>query len=104
MGGQVQDGFALRTCQAGGDVDDLSPQGGAPGGGVGAAGQDPGGTQQVVGDRRAQDPGTVGAEMPRGHVGQWSVDEVGEHGFDDGVLAVGDVGLGGGRSVLVKNG
>jgi hypothetical protein len=28
-------------------------------------------------------------------VGQGSVDQVGEDGFDDGVLAVGDVGLGG---------
>ena len=26
-------------------------------------------------------------------MGQGSVDQVGEHGFDDGVLAVGDVGL-----------
>lgn len=30
-------------------------------------------------------------------MGQGSVDEVGEHGFDDGVAAVGDVGLGGGQ-------
>jgi hypothetical protein len=58
-----------------------------------AAGEDAGGAQQVVGDRGAQHPGRVGAEAPRRDVGQWSVDEIGEHGFDDCVLAVGDVGL-----------
>ncbi len=64
---------------------------------MGAAGQDAGGAQQVVGDGCAEDPGTVGAETPRRQVRQGSVDEVCEHGFDNGVLAVGDVGLGGGR-------
>ena len=57
------------------------------------AGEHSGGMQQVVGDRRAQDPGGVGAEASRGQMGQESVDEVGEYGFDDGVVAVGDVGL-----------
>ena len=57
------------------------------------AGEDAGGAQQVVGDRRAQDPGGVGAEPARRHVRQGPVDQVGEHGFDDRVLAVGDVGL-----------
>ena len=49
------------------------------------------------GRSRAQDPGGVGAEAARGHVGQWPVDQIGEHGFDDRVLAVGDVGLGDGQ-------
>ena len=77
----------------------------AAGSGVAVAGQDAGGAQQVVGDRRAQHPGGVGAEASRGDVGQGSVDQIGEDGFDDGVVAVGDVGVGStGRSVLVKNG
>jgi hypothetical protein len=33
-------------------------------------------------------------------MGQWSVDQVGEHGLDDRVPAVGDVG-GGGRLIAV---
>ena len=41
-------------------------------------------------------PGRVGAEAARGHVRQRAVDQVGEDGFDDGVAAVGDVGLGDG--------
>ena len=69
-------------------------QGGAAGDGVAAAGEDAGGAQQVVGDRRAQHPGRVGAEAAGGHVRQGAVDQVGEDGFDDGVAAVGDVGVG----------
>jgi hypothetical protein len=38
------------------------------------------------------------------HVGQRSVDEVGEGGFDDGVAAVGDIGIGERSSELVKKG
>ena len=90
----MQDRSALRAGQAGRDVDDLAAQRRSACSGVLVAGEDAGGAQQVVGDRRAQDPGGVGAEAARGHVGQRSVDQVGEHGFDDGVLAVGDVGLG----------
>ena len=93
----MQDRASLWAGQSGGDVDDASAQGRAAGNAVGAAGEGSGGAQQVVGDGCAQDPGGVGAEMPGGYVGQGAVDEVGEDGFDDGVLAVGDVGIGGGQ-------
>ena len=53
-----------------------------------------GGAQQVVGDGGTQHPGRVGAEVPRRHVRQRAVYQVGEGGFDDGVAAVGDVGVG----------
>ena len=101
----MQDRSALRAGQSGGDVDDPAAQRRPRARRVLVAGEDAGGAQQVVGDRRAQDPGGVGAEAARGQVGQRSVDQVGEHGFDDRVSAVGDVGLRRpGRSVLVKNG
>ena len=58
------------------------------------AGEGAGGAQQVVGDGRADGPGAVGGEAAGGLVGQWAVDQVGEHGLDDRVPAVGDVGLG----------
>lgn len=48
--------------------------------------------QQVVGDGGADDPGAVGAELSWRDVGQGAADEVSEHGLDDGVFAVGDVG------------
>jgi hypothetical protein len=60
-------------------------------------GEHAGSAQQVVGDRRAQDPGGVRPEAARGDVCQRSIDQVGEHGLDDRVLAVGDVGLIGGQ-------
>ena len=87
----------MGSGQSGRDVDDLAAQCRSSGEGMGAAGQDAGGAQQVVGDGGAEDPGGGGAETPRRQVRQGAVDEVGEHGFDDGVLAVGDVGLGGGQ-------
>jgi hypothetical protein len=59
-----------------------------------------GGMEQVVRDRGAQCPGGVGAEVPGGQVRQGPVDQVGEHGFDDRVTAVDDVGLRG-RQVCV---
>lgn len=77
--------------QSGRDGDEASAQGGAASHRVCTAGQDAGGAQQVVGDGRAQYPGRVRPETSRGHVGQGSVDEVGEHGFDDRVAAVSDV-------------
>ena len=52
-----------------------------------------GGPQQVVGDHRAQRPGVVGRESAGGQVRQGPVDQVGEHGFDDCVLTVGQVSL-----------
>jgi hypothetical protein len=58
-----------------------------------ASGQGAGRLQQVVRDRRAQHPGGVGAKAPGGQVGQRAVDEVGEHGLDDRVAAVDDVGV-----------
>jgi len=77
----VQNRSAFPPRQSGGDVDDVAPLGGPAGYRV-----------QVVGDRGPQDPGRVGAETPGGHVGQGTVDEVGEYGFDDGATAVDDVG------------
>jgi hypothetical protein len=47
---------------AGGDVDQVSPDGGAAGLGVGEAGQGTGGAQQVVADRGQGEPGRVGGE------------------------------------------
>ena len=46
----------------------------------------------------------VRAETARGQVRQGSVDQVGEHGFDDRVAAVGEVGGHDGSVLLVKNG
>src|SRR6478609_6435220 len=48
VGGQVQGGFAGRGGEAGWDVDQVPAQGGAAGGSVVAAGDGPGGAQQVV--------------------------------------------------------
>ena len=93
MRGQVQDRSALRAGQSGGDIDDAAPQRRSACAGVLVAGEHAGGAQQVVGDRGAQDPGGVGAEASRRQMRQRSVDQVGEHGLDDRVLAVGDVGL-----------
>src|SRR6478735_3831042 len=46
-------------------------------------------------DGRADRPRRVGSEASRRNVGQGSVDEIGEGGFDDRVAAVGDIGVGG---------
>src|SRR6476469_136939 len=62
VGGQVQDGSALGPDESSGDVDDPAAQRGYAGAGVVGTGQDAGSPQQVVGDRRAQHPGGVGAE------------------------------------------
>jgi hypothetical protein len=92
VGGQVQHGFSLRSGQAGRDGDEFASQGGTAGFGEVSAGQSAGGAQQVVGDRGAQHPSGVRAETPGRNVGQRPVDQVGEHGLDDRVTAVGDVG------------
>jgi hypothetical protein len=89
----VQDRAALRSGQSGGNVDDLAAQRRSACSGVLVAGEDTGRAQQVVGDRGAQNPGRVRAESARGQMCQRPVDQVGEHGLDDRVLAVGDVGL-----------
>ena len=94
----------LRAGQSCRDVDDAAAQCRYACSAVLVSGQHASGAQQVVSDGRAQDPGGVGAEAARREVGQRSVDQIGEHGFDDRVLAVGDVGLAIGRSVLVSNG
>ena len=94
----------LRAGQSSRDVDDACGAASIRGPGVAVSGEHAGGAQQVVGDRRAQHPGGVRAEPPRRDVRQRSVDQVGEHGFDDRVLAVGDVSARRRRSVLVKNG
>ncbi len=46
---------------------------------------------------RPTGPGAVGCEMPGRNAYQGAVDEVGEDGFDDGVAAMRDVGVGDGR-------
>ena len=72
--------------------DDVAAQGRSAGDSVNGAGQGAGGAEQVVGERGADRPGTVRWESAGWHVCEGSVDQVGEHGFDDGVSAVGDVG------------
>ena len=52
-------------------------------------------SKQIVGDRRAQHPRGVRPELPRRHVCKWSVNEIGEHGFNDRVPTVGDICVGG---------
>lgn len=86
------------------DIDQVTAQGRPARGAVTGPGQGRGGAQQIVGDRGADGPGTVGAEAPGGNVGQGAVDEVGEGGFDDGVAAVGDVGVGGRLGGVGENG
>ena len=93
---QVQHGSALRLRDPGRDVDDGAAQGRAPGNSLGGAGHRAGSTEHVVGDRRAYCPGAVRGEPARRQVRQGSVDQVGEHGLDDRVPAVGDVGGRGG--------
>lgn len=78
----MQDWCALGSGEAGGDVDQASAQRGPAGGAVTGTGQGRGGAQQVVGDRGADGPGTVGAESSGRDVGQGSVDEVGEGGLE----------------------
>jgi hypothetical protein len=95
--GQVQHGLAGRGGEAGRHVDEVAAQGGAAGDGVIPAGEGCGGTQQVVSDHRAGQPGAVGGEQPRRDMSQRPVDQVSEGGLDYGVFSVGDVGLGGGQ-------
>ena len=104
MGGKVQKSSALRAGQPGRDVDDAAPMGRAACSSVTVPGQHTGSPHQVVGHRRAQHPGGVRPEPARAKVGQWPVDEVGEHGLDDRVLAMGDVGFGGGQIGVGENG
>ena len=61
--GQVQDQVAAAVAGgAGGDVDQVTPDGGAAGPGVEAGGQAPGGADQVAGDGGQREPGGVGGE------------------------------------------
>jgi len=83
----------LRAGQPGRDVDDPAAQRRSARPGMAFTGEHASGAQQVVGDRSAQHPGGVRAEAALGDVRQRSVDQVGEHRFDDRVLAVGDVSL-----------
>ena len=90
MAEQVQDGSSLRAGQAGGDVDDLAAQGGPT-----AACAPP---QHSPVSKHASRlcaiaaqsiQAELGAEAAGGHVRQRPVDQVGEHGFDDGVAGGG---------------
>jgi len=98
--GQMQHGSALRPGDPGGDRDEVSAHARAAGDGVAVADQGPGGAEQVVHDRRADAPGGVGVEPAGRLMGQRSVDQVGEDGLDDRMLAVGDVGLRGRLGVV----
>jgi hypothetical protein len=60
------------------DGHDVTAQGLAAGDGLPVAAQGAGGAQQIVRDRGADGPRTVGGEAPRGHVGDRAVDEVGD--------------------------
>jgi hypothetical protein len=95
MCGQMQNGSALRPGQSGGHGDEVAAQRRTAGGRVAVSGEGAGGAEQVVRDRRADRPRGVGRELARRQMGQRSVDDVGQDGLDDRVLAVGDVGLGG---------
>ena len=57
------------------------------------SGEHAGSAQQVVGIAAHSTQAELGPEPPDGYVRQRSVDQIGEHRFDDRVLAVGDVGL-----------
>ncbi len=80
----MQDGLSGWAGQSGRHGDDLSAQRGAAGEGVALAGQGSGGVEQLVGDRGGEHPGGVRVEASGGQVRQRSVDQIGEHGFDDG--------------------
>src|SRR5664280_931646 len=90
----MQRSFALGSGDPTRDVDQVTTQGGPAGHRVGLPGQSPGGAEQVVGDRRQHRPRTICWEQPGRQVSQRSVDEVGEHRFDDRMLAVGDIRVG----------
>ena len=92
--GQVQGDVAAAVAgDAGGDVDEVGPDGGAAGFGVAEAGQRPGGAQQVVADRGACEPGGVGGERAGGQVGERAVGPVGEDLLGLGVATVVLLGL-----------
>ena len=92
---QVQHGSALRASQPRWNVHDLTAQGRAAGHGEPVCAQGAGGAEQVVGEGRADRPGTVGCEAAGRHMCQRSVDQVGEHGLDNRVAAMDQVGLDG---------
>jgi hypothetical protein len=75
VGRQVQHRFAGGGRVAGRDVDQVTAQGGAAGHGIVAAGEGPGGAQQVVGDHRAGQPGATRGKQPRRYVRERTVDQ-----------------------------
>jgi hypothetical protein len=77
----VQDQGACAAGDAGGHLDQPGAHGGGFGGGERAAGQDRGGALEVVRDRRANQPGVVGLEAPRGQVCQRAVLDIGDLRF-----------------------
>ncbi len=95
--GQVQHYVAVAVAVAGGaggDVDEVTADGGAAGLAVGEAGQGSGGVQQVVRDGGAAQPGRVGREDPGD--GRWAsgaVGPVGEDLFHDRVVTALAFGL-----------
>jgi hypothetical protein len=105
VGWQVQYGTALRSGEPGGHGDDVAAQGGAASDGV-------------LGGRLVRVPATrsrlwvIWAQIARAllrrtgpRVGrEWPVDQVGEHGLDGRVPAVGESASTVDSTVLVKNG
>jgi hypothetical protein len=73
---------------AGGDVDQVAAQGGAPGFTAGQAGQASGGAQQVAADRGERQPGRAGGERARWQVGERPVGPVRKDLLGLGVTAV----------------
>ena len=104
MRGQVQRRLAGGRGEARGHVDQVAAQGGTARDGVRTAGERPGRAQQVVRDHRTGQPGAVRGEQPRRDMREGPIDQVGEGGLHDGVLTVGDVGLGGGQVGVGENG
>ena len=92
--GRCRMGRALWSSQAGGDVDDLRRRVAPRATAWGPPARMPAARSRLWAIAAHRIQARVGAEASGGHVRQRPVDEVGEHGFDDGVAAVGDVGVG----------
>jgi hypothetical protein len=87
--GQVEDEVAAAVPGgACGEGDEVAADGGGAGLRVPAAGEGPGGAQQVVRHGRDDQPGGVRGENTGGQVGEGAGVQVGDHLLGDGVVAV----------------
>jgi hypothetical protein len=92
--GQVEDEVPAAVAGgAGADGDEVAADRGGAGLRVPAAGEGPGGAQQVVRYCRDDEPGGVRREMPGGQVGEGAGVQVGVDLLNDGVIAVLALGL-----------